>query len=39
VSDGKLTDLSALLGSKYDIGELRLFRAFAASRIALAGGR
>jgi ATP-dependent DNA helicase RecQ len=39
VSDGKLTELSALLGSKYDIGELRLFRAFAASRIALAGGR
>jgi ATP-dependent DNA helicase RecQ len=30
ISDGKLTDVSALLGGKYDIGELRMFRAFAA---------
>jgi ATP-dependent DNA helicase RecQ len=30
VSDGKLTDVSALLGGKYDIGELRVFRAFTA---------
>jgi ATP-dependent DNA helicase RecQ len=39
VSDGKLTDVSALLGNKYDIGQLRVFRAFAASRIgpALSG--
>jgi ATP-dependent DNA helicase RecQ len=29
VSDGKLTDVSALLGGKYDISELRVFRAFA----------
>jgi len=29
VSDGKLIDVSALLGGKYDIGELRVFRAFA----------
>jgi len=30
INDGKLTDVSALLGGKYDIGELRIFRAFAA---------
>jgi ATP-dependent DNA helicase RecQ len=30
ISDGKLVDVSALLGGKYDIGELRIFRAFAA---------
>jgi len=30
ISDGKLTDVSALLGGKYNIGELRMFRAFAA---------
>jgi ATP-dependent DNA helicase RecQ len=30
ICDGKLTDVSALLGGKYDIGELRMFRAFAA---------
>ena len=30
VNDGKLTDVSALLGGKYDIGELRVFRALAA---------
>jgi uncharacterized protein YpbB len=28
--DGKLTDVSALLRGKYDIGELRVFRALAA---------
>jgi ATP-dependent DNA helicase RecQ len=28
ISDGKLTDVSALLGGKYDMGELRVFRAF-----------
>jgi ATP-dependent DNA helicase RecQ len=30
VSDGKLVDVSALLGNRYDIGLLRIFRAFAA---------
>src|SRR6059058_746506 len=30
VSNGKLVDVSALLGSRYDIGLLRIFRAFAA---------
>jgi ATP-dependent DNA helicase RecQ len=30
ISDGKLTDVSALLGGKYDIGALRVFRALAA---------
>ena len=30
ISDGKLVDVSALLGNKYDIGLLRVFRAFAA---------
>jgi ATP-dependent DNA helicase RecQ len=29
VTDGTLVDISALLGNKYDIGELRIFRAFA----------
>ena len=29
INDGKLTDVSALLGGKYSIGELRMFRAFA----------
>jgi ATP-dependent DNA helicase RecQ len=29
VSDGKLVDVSALLGNKYDIGLLRIFRALA----------
>jgi ATP-dependent DNA helicase RecQ len=29
-SDGKLVDVSALLGGKYDFGELRVFRALAA---------
>jgi ATP-dependent DNA helicase RecQ len=29
ISDGKLTDVSAVLGGKYDIGALRVFRAFA----------
>ena len=29
ILDGRLTDISALLGGKYDIGELRIFRAFA----------
>jgi ATP-dependent DNA helicase RecQ len=36
VIDGTLTDISALLGGKYDIGELRLFRAFAARRFGRA---
>jgi ATP-dependent DNA helicase RecQ len=36
VIDGKLTDISALLGGKYDIGELRVFRAFAAKRFGRA---
>jgi ATP-dependent DNA helicase RecQ len=36
VSDGKLVDVSALLGNRYDIGLLRIFRAFAA-RDAVAG--
>jgi len=30
VANGTLVDVSALLGNKYDIGELRIFRAFAA---------
>jgi ATP-dependent DNA helicase RecQ len=30
VSDGKLVDVNALLGNRYDIGLLRIFRAFAA---------
>jgi len=30
ISDGKLVDVSALLGNKYDIGLLRIFRAFVA---------
>jgi ATP-dependent DNA helicase RecQ len=29
VADGTLVDVSALLGNKYDIGKLRIFRAFA----------
>jgi hypothetical protein len=29
-SDGKLVHVSALLGNEYDIGQLRIFRAFAA---------
>src|SRR5213080_1598970 len=37
VSDGKLVDVSALLGNRYDIGLLRIFCAFAA-RDAVAGG-
>src|SRR5205807_8100870 len=28
ISDGKLTDVNALLGGKYDMGQLRVFRAF-----------
>ena len=36
VRDGKLVDVSALLGNRYDIGLLRVFRAFAA-RDAVAG--
>jgi ATP-dependent DNA helicase RecQ len=36
ISDGKLVDVSALLGNRYDIGLLRIFRAFAA-RTAVAG--
>jgi hypothetical protein len=28
VIDGKLTNVNALLGGNYDIGELRMFRAF-----------
>jgi ATP-dependent DNA helicase RecQ len=36
IIDGKLTDISALLGGKYDIGELRVFRAFAAKRFGRA---
>jgi ATP-dependent DNA helicase RecQ len=34
VSDGKLGDVSALLGNKYDIGLLRIFRAFAARALS-----
>jgi ATP-dependent DNA helicase RecQ len=30
ISDGKLVDVCALLGNEYDIGQLRIFRAFAA---------
>jgi len=33
ISDGKLVDVSALLDNKYDIGLLRIFRAFAARGI------
>jgi ATP-dependent DNA helicase RecQ len=33
ISDGKLVDVSALLGNKYDIGLLRIFRAFATRGI------
>jgi len=33
ISDGKLVDVSVLLGNKYDIGLLRIFRAFAARRV------
>jgi ATP-dependent DNA helicase RecQ len=29
VTDGKLVDVSGLLGGKYDMGQLRIFRAFA----------
>jgi hypothetical protein len=29
IADGTLIDVSALLGNKYDIGELRIFRVFA----------
>jgi hypothetical protein len=29
INDGKLVDVSALLGGKYDMGELRIFRALA----------
>jgi hypothetical protein len=36
VTVGTLTDVSALLGGKYDIGLLRMFRAFTARRF---GGR
>ena len=39
VIDGKLTDISALLGSKYDMGELRVFRALAARRFERALSR
>jgi ATP-dependent DNA helicase RecQ len=39
VSDGRLTDISALLGGKYDIGELRVFRAFATGRFGRALSR
>src|SRR5262249_55598307 len=37
VRDGKLVDVSALLGNRYDIGLLKVFRAFAA-RTALSPG-
>ena len=39
VTDGTLTDISALLAGKYDIGELRVFRAFAAKRFGGASSR
>jgi ATP-dependent DNA helicase RecQ len=39
VIDGTLTDVSAVLGGKYDIGELRVFRAFAAGRFGRASSR
>ena len=39
VIDGTLTDNSALLAGKYDIGELRVFRAFAAMRFGRASSR
>ncbi len=32
ISDGKLVDVSVLLGNKYDIGLLRIFRAFAVAK-------
>ena len=32
ISDGRLVDVSALLGNKYDIVLLRIFRAFATRR-------
>jgi ATP-dependent DNA helicase RecQ len=32
ISDGKLVDVSVLLGNKYDIGLLRIFRAFAGAK-------
>ena len=31
-SDGKLVDVSAVLGGKYDIGQLRVFRALLRAR-------
>ena len=34
IRDGKAVDVSALLGNKYDIGLLRIFRAFAARGVA-----
>ena len=34
ISDGKLVDVCALLGNKYNIGQLRIFRAFAARKVA-----
>jgi ATP-dependent DNA helicase RecQ len=34
IADGTLVDVRALLGSKYDIGELRIFRAFATHMYA-----
>src|SRR5437667_610495 len=37
INNGKLVDVSAFLGNRYDIGLLRIFRAFAA-RDAVAGG-
>jgi ATP-dependent DNA helicase RecQ len=39
VIDGTLTDISALLEGKYDIGELRVFRAFATMRFGRASSR
>src|SRR6266498_902419 len=39
VIDGKLSDISALVGGKYDIGELRVFRAFTARRFGRALSR
>ncbi len=36
VSDGKLTDVSALVEGKYEIGQLRVFRAFAGRRFGRA---
>jgi len=37
VSDGKLIEVGALLGNRYDIGLLRVFRAFAARARGAAG--